>query len=121
MRKRMLVGFAAILVAVVAAAPLEAQQSADPAKHDGASADKMSKKTISISGKVSSDGLTLIADKDGKMYKVINPDFLKENSGDHVRVNARISKDLTEIQVTSVMVENAEPVVAKRDDSAFRR
>ena len=55
------------------------------------------------------------------MYKVINPDFLKENSGDHVRVNARISKDLTEIQVTSVMVENAEPVVAKRDDSAFRR
>lgn len=121
MRKRVLVAFAVILVAAIAATSLEAKQSADPAKHDAASADKMSKKTISIAGKVSPDGLTLIADKDGKSYKVINPDFLKENAGDHVRVNVRTSKDMTEIQVTSVMIENAEPVVAKKDDSAFRR
>ncbi|MGH9714437.1 MAG: hypothetical protein ACRD5M_14155 [Candidatus Acidiferrales bacterium] len=121
MRKRLLIAFAAILVSAIAATPLEAKQSADPAKHDETSTEKMSKKTISITGKVSPDGLTLIVDKESKTYKVINPDFLKENAGDHVRVSAHVSKDMTEIQVTSVMIENAEPVVAKKDDSAFRR
>ena len=121
MRKRMLVAFAAIVMAAFAATALAAPQSADPVKHDAASADKMSKKTVSITGKVSDDGLILVSDKDSKSYKVINPDFLKENAGDHVRVSAHVSKDLTEIQVTSVMMENAEPIVAKRDDSAFRR
>jgi len=38
-----------------------------------------------------------------------------------VRVNARVSKDNTEIQVSSVMVQTDEPMVANKGDAAFRR
>ena len=43
--------------------------------------EKLSKKTVSITGTVSPDGLKLIADKESRSYKVLNPEFVRESAG----------------------------------------
>jgi len=121
MKKRMLFAVAAVLLVCVAAPSQDAKQTGDQPKTESTGAKEMSKKPVSITGMVGSEGLTLVGDKDNKTYKVINPDFLKENAGQHVRVGARVSKDNTEILVSSVMVQNDEPMVANKGDAAFRR
>jgi len=120
MKKRMLFAAAAVLLVCGAAAAQDAKPG-QQTKTESAGTKEMSKKPISLTGMVSTDGLTLVGDKDNKIYKVTNPDFLKENAGQRVRVSARVSKDNTEIQVSSVMVQNDEPMVANRGDAAFRR
>jgi ABC-type glycerol-3-phosphate transport system substrate-binding protein len=120
MKKRMLFAAAAVLLVCGAAAPQDAKPS-EQTKTESAVVKEMSKKPITITGMVGTDGLTLVGEKDNKTYKVINPDFLKENAGQRVRVNARVSKDNTEIQVSSVMVQTDEPMVANKGDAAFRR
>lgn len=121
MRKRIFLSVVAVFMVCVTAQAQEAKPAGDQAKTDTASMEKMSKKPISIMGTVSGDGLTLLGDKDGRKWKVINPDFVKENAGQHVRVSGRVSKDNSEILVSSVVVQDEEPVVAKKDDAAFRR
>ena len=120
MKKRMLFAIATVLLLCGPATPQDAKPG-EQAKTESTVVKEMSKKPISLTGIVSADGLTLVGDKDNKTYRVINPDFLKENAGQRVRVNARVSKDNTEIQVSSVMVENDEPVIANKGDAAFRR
>ena len=119
MKKRML--FAAASVLLVCGAAAQDAKPGEQTKTESAVVKEMSKKPISLTGMVGADGLTLVGDKDNKTYKVINPDFLKENAGQRVRVNARVSKDNTEIQVSSVMVQTDEPMVANKGDAAFRR
>jgi hypothetical protein len=119
MKKRMLFAVAAVLLAC-GGASAEKAKPLDQAKTEAAGRKEMSKKTISITGMVSTDGLTLVGDKDKRTYTVINPDFLKENAGQRVRVNARVSIDNTEIQVSSAMVQD-EPMVANKGHAAFRR
>jgi hypothetical protein len=119
MRKHMLFAVAAMLLSCGPAAPQDAK-SGEQTKTESTVVKEMSKKPISLTGVVSADGLTLVEDKGNKTYKVINPDFLKENAGQRVRVNARVSKDNTQIQVSSVMVQD-EPMVANKGDAAFRR
>jgi hypothetical protein len=77
-------------------APQDAK-SGEQTKTESTVVQKVSKKPISLTGAVSADGLTLVEDKGNKTYKVINPDFLKENAGQRVRVNARVSKGNTQI------------------------
>jgi hypothetical protein len=120
MKKRMLFAIAAVLLLYGPATPQDAKPG-ERTKTESTVVKEMSKKPITITGMVSADGLILVGDKDNKTYKVINPDFLKENAGQRVRVNARVSKDNSEIQVSSVMVQNDEPVVANKGDAAFRR
>jgi len=120
MKKRMLFAIAAVLLVGVAAPAQDAKPGEQP-KTEATGTKEMSKKPVSITGMVGSEGLTLVGDKDNKSYKVINPDFLKENAGQHVRVGARVSKDNTEILVSSVMVQNDGPMVANKGDAAFRR
>jgi hypothetical protein len=120
MKKRLLYAVATLLLVCSAATPQDAKPG-EQTKTEAPAAKEMSKKPISLTGMVGADGLTLVGDKDSKSYKVLNPDFLKENAGEHVRVSARVSKDNTEIQVSSVMALNDEPAVAKKDDAAFRR
>jgi hypothetical protein len=120
MKKGMLFAIAAVLLVFVTAAAQDAKPVVQT-KTEATGTKEMSKKSVSIVGMVTADGLTIVGDRDNRSYKVVNPDFLKENAGEHVRVNARVSKDNTEIQVSSVMVQNDEPVVAKKDDAAFRR
>jgi hypothetical protein len=120
MKKRMLYAVATVLLVCGPATPRDAKPG-EQTKTEVPVAKEMSKKPISLTGMVGADALTLVGDKDRRSYKVLNPDFLKENAGEHVRVSARVSKDNTEIQVSSVMALNDEPVVAKKDDAAFRR
>jgi hypothetical protein len=120
MKKRMLFAAAAVLLVCGAAAAQDGKPG-QQTKTESVVVKEMSKKPISLTGMVGADGLTLVGDKDNKTYRVINPDFLKENAGQRVRVNARVSKDNTEIQVSSLMVQNDEPVVANKGDAAFRR
>lgn len=121
MTKRILVSLAVMFLAyAVTPAPAVAQSNGQ-AKSDATSIDKLSKKPVSITGTISEDGSTLVSDKDSKTYKVINPDFVRENAGQHVHVSARVNKENTEMLVSSVMVQNAEPMVANKGDAAFRR
>jgi len=121
MKKRMLVGVVAVFLACVAAKAQEVKPTGEMSRPEAINMEKLSKKPISITGKVSTDGMTLVGAKDSKTWKVLNPDFVKENAGQVVRVSARVSKDNSEILISSVMVQDAEPVVAKKDDAAFRR
>ena len=78
----------------------------DTTKHDDmktdAKAEKMSKRAVSMLGKVGDDGKTFVSDKDNKTWKVSNPDVLKGHEGHRVRVRAHVDKDKDEIEVTSV-------------------
>ena len=121
MSKRWMISLATILLACTVARAQDSKPAAEPSRPDAASIEKLSKKTVSIMGTVSADGLTLVADKEPKSFKVMNPDFVKENAGQHVRVSARVNKDNTEILVSSVIVLEAEPLSANKGDSAFRR
>jgi hypothetical protein len=121
MRKRFLLSVVAVFLACVAAQAQDAKPAGELLKSNSASMEKMSKKPISITGRVGTDGMTLVDEKDSKAWKVINPEFVKENGGQRVRVSARFNRDSSEILVSSVMVQDEEPVVAKKDDSAFRR
>lgn len=121
MSKRWLISLATFLLGCAVARAQDMKPAGDSSRLDAASVEKLSKKTVSIIGTVSTDGLMLVADKETKSYKVMNPDFVRENAGQHVRVSARVNKDNTEILVSSVMVQDAEPVVANKGDSAFKR
>jgi hypothetical protein len=114
MKKRLMISVVAVFLACVAAQAQEAKPAGDISKPEAVNMDKLSKKPISITGKVGSDGMTIVGDKDSKTWKVLNPDFLKENAGQMVRVSARVDKGNSEILVSSVMVQDAEPVVAKK-------
>jgi hypothetical protein len=74
----------------------------DDMKTDDAKAEKMSKRAVSMLGKVGDDGKTFVSDKDNKTWKVSNPDVLKGHEGHRVRVRAHVDKDKDEIQVMSV-------------------
>jgi hypothetical protein len=119
MRKRMLFAVATVLLLCGPATPQDAKPG-EPNRSEASGTKEMSKKPVTITGMVGAGGLTLVEEKANRTYKVINPDFLKENAGQRVRVNARVSKDNTEIQVSSVMVQE-EPMVANKGDAAFRR
>jgi len=121
MRKRILLSMVAIFFATLPVWAQDAKPAGEQAKPAPINMDKLSKKPVSITGRVSEDGMSLVGEKDLKTYKVLNPDFVRENAGQMVRVSARVSKDNVEILVSSVMVQEEEPTVAKRDDAAFRR
>lgn len=121
MKKRMLFAVVALLLACGTTTAQDAKKTGDQTKSEATGTKEMSKKPITMTGMVGADGLTLVGEKDNKTYKVINPDFLKENAGQRVRVSGRVSKDNTEIQVSSVMVQSEEPMVANKGDAAFRR
>jgi len=121
MKKRMLFAIATVLLLRGPATPQDAKPGEQTKTESTTGTKEMSKKPISLTGMVSAYGLTLAGDRDNKTYKVINPVFLMENARQHVRVNARASKDNSEIQVWSVMVQNDEPVVANKGDAAFCR
>jgi hypothetical protein len=119
LKKRVLYAIATVLLLCGPATPQDAKPG-EQTRTESTVVKEMSKKPISLTGVVSADGLTLVEDKGNKPYKVINPDFLKENAGQRVRVNARVSKDNTQIHVSSGMGQD-EPMVANKGDAAFQR
>lgn len=121
MSKRWMISLATFFLAFTVARAQDSKPAVEPSRPDAKSIEKLSKKPVSITGTVSPTGLTLVADKGTKTYKVLNPEFVIENAGQHVRVSARVNKENTEILVSSVIVQDAEPMVANKGDSAFRR
>jgi hypothetical protein len=112
-----------LAIAFLALVPIRAQggQNEDPAQHYNSNAKKKSDKPASISGKVGSDGKTLIADKDSKIWKVSNPEALSRIEGHHVKVKAHVDAAQSQVQIISVHAITEQRAGIKLDDAAFRR
>jgi pentapeptide MXKDX repeat protein len=80
----------------------DTMKQGDQMKHGNMKADDMSKKTVSISGKVSGDGKMFMSDGDNKHWMVSNPEAVKGHEGHHVTVEASANAAKNEIHVTSV-------------------
>jgi pentapeptide MXKDX repeat protein len=106
MKKLMLMCFAVALIMSVSAFGQDTMKR-DDMKTDNAKSEKMSAKAVHIVGKVGDDGKTFVSNKDGKTWKVSNPDALKGHEGYEVSVRAHVDADKDEIHVTSVkMLKN---------------
>jgi hypothetical protein len=84
-------------------------------------AESHSKKPASLSGEIGSDGSTLTADRDHRIWRVSNPEVLRGIDARHVRVRAQVDAAHGQIQVLSVSAIADERSVIKLDDAAFRR
>jgi pentapeptide MXKDX repeat protein len=105
-----------LVLSVIALAQDTMKQGDDQMKHDDMKSEKMSKKAVSISGKVGDDGKTLMSDKDNKNWKVSNPEALKGHEGHHVTVRAHVDADKDEIHVTSVKMAGEMKDTMKKDE-----
>ena len=118
MKKLMLVFVAvALVMSLFALAQYTTKPGEDQTKQDNMKSENTAKKAVSISGKVSDDGKTIVSDKDNKTWKVSNPDTLKGHEGHHVTVKAHVDTDKDEIHVTSVkMAEDKMKDTMKKDE-----
>src|ERR1700719_372954 len=103
--------------------PLIAQAGQNTAAaHDYSSdARKASKKASSIPGKVGSDGKTFTADKDNRIWMVVNPELLSGIDGRHVKVKALVDLARSQLHIVSVSAIVEQRTGIKHDDAAFRR
>jgi hypothetical protein len=86
-----------------------------------AAAQGMSGKTVTITGKVSDDGKTIVSDNDEK-WAVSNTDALMGREGQQIMVRCRLDLEKDQIQIPSVKPgQNETKYVANKGDSAFRR
>jgi hypothetical protein len=74
----------------------------DSMKQDNGMQSDSAPKAINIKGKISSDGATFVSDKDGKSWKIVNPDAVKGHEGHHVILNAHVYADKGEVHVMSL-------------------
>ena len=107
----------AVAFGVLAASLAWAQQPAGGTPgHPSASS-----KPLTVSGKVSSDGKTLMTDIDS-VWGISNADALRGHEGRRVTVRCYVDTDRGQIHVLSVRKEESElQYAARHDDSAFRR
>ena len=61
-----------------------------------------SAKAMTMTGTVSSDGKTFVADKDNKSWTIDNPEAVKAHMGHHVSVNANEDATTDTLHVNSV-------------------
>jgi hypothetical protein len=100
---------------------VRAGQSGSAAQDRGSETRKMSRKPTSLSGKVGTDGKTLTADKDSRIWTVSNPEVLSGIDGRHVTVKAHMDAAQSRIQILSVSAVAEERTGTKFGDAAFRR
>ena len=110
----------AFLLSTLVAFPVCAAQRDDLAKRGSAHPQKLSRKTVSISGTVGSEGKSLVSDRDNRIWKVVNPDVLYASEGRHVTVKGNGDANSSEIRVAVVRLRQ-ERTTPKLDDAAFRR
>jgi hypothetical protein len=111
---------AAVVIAVLRAGIALAQEKPS-GQQDARTSSGSSAKTLTVSGKVSSDGTTLMTDIDS-VWDVSNTDALKGHEGHRVTVKCYVDTDHNQIRVLSVRKDESEIKFAARlDDSAFRR
>jgi hypothetical protein len=95
MKKLMKSFFAlSLLMSVVAVAQDTMKQ--DTMKNDA------STKAVSVGGKISDDGKTVVSDKDGKSWTISNPEAVKGHEGHHVTLKAHVYADKNEVHVMSL-------------------
>ena len=113
--------FVVLAIASLTAGALAQDQAgtnSNQATHAGSA---MSSKPLVVSGKVSSDGKSLLTDIDSE-WAVSNPEVLKGHEGRRVTVRCYVDTEQSRIQVLRVKKEDSELKYAvKHDDSAFRR
>jgi len=59
-----------------------------------------------IAGKISDDGKSFTADKDGKQWTLKNPEDVKGHEGHHVKVQAHVYTETNELHVVNVTMIN---------------
>jgi len=99
---------------------VQAQNAASASYHDSETR-KSSKRQASLSGEVGSDGKTLTADRDRRIWKVSNPEILSGIDARHVRVRAQVDATQGQIHILSVRAIADERAGIKLDDAAFRQ
>ena len=112
-----------IMVLFLAGFPLAAQagQNANAAQDQASNTHTLSKKPTSIPGKVGTDGRTFTADKDSRIWMVINPEMLSAIDGHHVKVKAHLDMARNQLRIISVSAIPEQRAGIKFDDAAFRR
>jgi hypothetical protein len=73
----------------------------DTMSHDSMKADT-AKGPIDVKGKISADGTSFVADKDGKTWAIVNPEAVKGHEGHHVILNAHVYPDKMQVHVMSL-------------------
>jgi hypothetical protein len=119
MKKPVLISMIAFLTSVPVI--VQSGQSGGAAQDRGSETRKMSRKPTSLSGKVGTDGKTLTADKDSRIWTVNNPEALSGIDGQHVKVRAQLDAALSQIRIVSVTAIAEERTGTKFGDAAFRR
>lgn len=110
------------VVAFLTFLPLGVQaQNADPVSYNDSGARHSSKKPTNLSGEVGSDGKTITADRDRRIWKVSNPEILSGIDARHVRVRAHLDATHGQIHILSISAIADERAGIKLDDAAFRR
>ncbi len=94
-----------ILVCFVALAGLTAWPQATTSSSEKSA--KKAGKTETISGTISQDGKTLVADKDSKSWNIENPDAVKGHEGHHVAAKGTVDTANDQITISSVRMAGA--------------
>ena len=91
---------------VVAAYPNQSSSNAQSTDQQSASSSTAKPPLRTIAGKISDDGKTFTADKDGKQWTLKNPEDVKGHEGHHVKLRAHVYKDTNELHVMKVTMIN---------------
>jgi hypothetical protein len=70
-------------------------------------------KAVKVMGKISDDGNMFVSDKDGRSWKITNPDAVKGHEGHHVILTAHVYADKGEVHVRSL--KTASDTMKKND------
>jgi len=112
-------GVSSIALVLLLSAVTVAQEAA---KTVSAKTPAASRKTISISGKMSADGQVLLRDADDEVWTVSNPEALQGYAGREVVIRCQVVPGKNELRVVSVKpVRSGTEYVTNWGDSAFRR
>jgi len=71
-------------------------------KTDKTASATTSSKAMNMTGTISSDGKSFVADKDNKSWTIDNPEAVKGHQGHHVSVNANEETSTDSLHVNSV-------------------
>jgi hypothetical protein len=74
----------------------------DTMKQDDSMKSDSSAKAVKVMGKISDDGQSFVSDKDGKSWKIVNPEAVKGHEGHHVILTAHVYADKGEVHVMSL-------------------
>jgi hypothetical protein len=102
MKKFMTICFALSLLACGVAVAQDAMKQDNSMQADN------NPKAVNIRGKISDDGQSFVSDKDGKSWKIVNPDAVKGHEGHHVVLNAHVYADKGQVHVMSLKMAPAD-------------